>query len=333
MGKPHAIALIVLGITIAALWVVFGRGPSSPEEPQLGAEGAPDAGTGVVGGPVSPTGSEGADPNAIVDDQMVYTPEDVEIFRETMDWAAEERLDTLEMGGTMVRLGRRFVGAPYTPYLLDPPGEERLVVNLREFDCVTYVESILAMARVIHMGQPEFEAFVNELRRIRYRGGVLDGYESRLHYFSEWFHDNDDRGLLRIITQDLGGVRETEPIDFMSSNAEAYSKLDGQPERIARIRAIEERLSERPRYVIPQDRIGGVTSGIRDGDVIAATSSVTGLDIAHTGLALWVDGRLHLMHAPLVGKSVEISTRPLAARIPRIDGQDGIMVARPLPPR
>ena len=43
---------------------------------------------------------------------------------------------------------------------------------------------------------------------------------------------------------------------------------------------------------------------------------------------LWQDGRLHLLHAPLVGRSVEISEVPLADRIPGIGGQDGIMVAR-----
>ena len=66
-----------------------------------------------------------------------------------------------------------------------------------------------------------------------------------------------------------------------------------------------------------------------DGDIIAATSTVPGLDIAHTGIALWRDGRLHLLHAPLAGGVVQISEVPLAERIQRIRGQDGVMVARP----
>ena len=66
--------------------------------------------------------------------------------------------------------------------------------------------------------------------------------------------------------------------------------------------------------------------------MIAATSTLPGLDIAHTGFAIRIDGRLHLMHAPLVGSVVEISERPLADRILTIQAQDGIMVARPLSP-
>ena len=64
----------------------------------------------------------------------------------------------------------------------------------------------------------------------------------------------------------------------------------------------------------------------------AATSTVAGLDVAHTGLALWVDGTLRLLHAPLVGEAVQISETSLAERILRIDGQDGIIVARPHEP-
>ncbi|MFV1988087.1 MAG: N-acetylmuramoyl-L-alanine amidase-like domain-containing protein, partial [Gemmatimonadota bacterium] len=83
-----------------------------------------------------------------------------------------------------------------------------------------------------------------------------------------------------------------------------------------------------PRRFVPQDRIADVADGIRTGDVIAATSTVEGLDIAHTGIAVWIDGRLHMIHAPLVGNSVQISEVPLADRIRSIASQDGIMVAR-----
>ncbi|MBW3553565.1 MAG: DUF1460 domain-containing protein [Gemmatimonadetes bacterium] len=329
MGKPHAVALVIAGLFIAATWLLLSRdrGPSEPAGRELAAA---DTGTGVVGGPVAPAPPARLPADAVVEDDVVYTPRDVEIFEETVAWAREERLDTLELGAAMARIGRRFVGAPYTPHTLDPPGPERLIVNLREFDCVTYLENLLALGRLIRDGSPTFPSFVEELRRIRYRDGVLDGYTSRLHYFSEWIRDNAEKGLVREITAELGGVRDTEPINFMTSHASDYANLKGQPERLAEIRQVEQRLSARPRFYIPEGRIEGIAEGIRDGDIIAATSTVAGLDIAHTGLALWLDGRLHLMHAPLVGKSVEISTRPLAGRIQRIDGQDGIMVARPL---
>ena len=120
-----------------------------------------------------------------------------------------------------------------------------------------------------------------------------------------------------------------EPIDFMSTNREQYGALES-PDVLAQIRTIERALNTRTLHYIPKDRIAAIAPRIRDGDIIAATSAIRGLDIAHTGFAVWINGQLHFTNAPLVGKSVEISELPLADRIRRIDGQDGIMVARPL---
>ena len=175
-------------------------------------------------------------------------------------------------------------------------------------------------------------AYRDELTRIRYRGGALDGYASRLHYFSEWIADNEASGLVDAISRDLGGVADPSPIDFMSTHPDAYRQL-ADPDVLAEITRMESRLGLVERYYIPTKAIDLAAAGIRDGDIIAATSTVAGLDIAHTGIALWRDGTLRLMHAPLAGSHVQISEESLAERITRIGGQDGIMVARPLAPR
>jgi hypothetical protein len=260
-------------------------------------------------------------------DQVAVTAEDTAIFEQTMAWAQEQRLDTLPIGPMIAAFGRRFVGAPYEPGTLDPPGPERLVVNLRTFDCVTFVESTLAMARVLRAGQPTFDAFTRELLRIRYQDGVPPTYPARLHYFSDWIASNEAKGIVESVTDELGGVVDPEPIAFMTGHRASYRQLADS----GYLRAIQDReaeLSARERVFVPETGIADVAAEIRDGDIIAATSTLEGLDIAHTGIALWVDGALHLMHAPLVGSVVEISEQPLADRIQRIEGQDGVMVAR-----
>lgn len=276
--------------------------------------------------PLEHTGTEAA--GATPAFEVTSEPQDSLIFEERMEWAREQRLDTLPIGDAIATLGRTFVGAPYEPGTLELEGPERLIVNLRELDCVTFLENVLAMTRILRAGTADYESFKRELVRIRYRGGVLTGYPSRLHYFSEWIADNEDKGIVRDITAELGGIRQPGDISFMSRNPDAYRQFSDTA-TAAEIGEIELELSGRERFYIPQGEIAAVVDGIRDGDIIAATSSLEGLDVAHTGFALWVDGRLHLMHAPLVGSVVEISEYPLADRIRRIEAQDGIMVARP----
>ena len=295
---------------------------------------------GDTGTAEAPTGPNPATGDAQVGPTTLPgTDADWAIVEEKARWAVEQGYSGLSIGELVVRIGETFVGTPYAPYTLEAPGEEGLVIELEELDCVTFVENVLALARfvqtvpdellVARAGDRQRPLFSWLLEDIRYRGGELDEYPSRLHYFSEWIKDNTAMGLVRDVSQELGGVADAEPIDFMTTHPNAYRQLGEDPDFLAELRAVEERLSAEPRYYIPQDRIAGVEAGIQDGDIIAATSTVAGLDIAHTGIALWRDGRLHLLHAPLAGGVVQISEVPLAERIQRIRGQDGVMVARP----
>ncbi len=269
-----------------------------------------------------------------------WTRQDREVLRATVTWAWENGVDRLTVGERVARIGETFVGAPYIPQTLDPSGPERLVINLRAYDCVTYIENILALAHFVReeprdiLDRPEdaMRRYAERIMRIRYRDGRLAGYPSRLHYFSEWLADNERKGVLQLVTSELGGVVDPEPITFMTAHRDAYKQL-ADASVYAEIGRIERRLNEVPRHYLPERRVAAVAERIQTGDVIAATSTLDGLDIAHTGIALWKDGTLHLMHAPLVGKDVQISELPLAERILDIKSQDGIMVARPLEAR
>jgi len=276
-----------------------------------------------------PVGTEGVPASA-------WPEEDWAVLEAKARWAAAQGLDTVPLGDAVAAIGRTFVGTAYVPQTLEVEGPEQLVINFRGLDCVTFVENAYTLARFVRAGGAErladsagaqalYEAL---LRELRYRNGTIDGYPSRLHYFSDWIADNARRGLVVDLGEQLGGVLDTERVDFMTTHTDAYRQL-ADPANVARVRQDEARLSAAGRWYVPEARIADVAPQIRDGDIIAATSTVAGLDVAHTGLALWIDGSLHLLHAPLVGDSVEISQVPLAERILGISAQDGIMVARP----
>jgi len=271
----------------------------------------------------------------------IGTPRDWEIARTQMTWAQSQRLDTLpDFGNVVAALGERFVGTTYTPHTLEVPGPERLVVNLEALDCVTFVENVLALSRLVrgkssddlHDESLFRAAYRDELVGIRYRSGVLAGYASRLHYFSEWIADAHAKGIVKDVSQQLGGRADESPVNFMSAHPDAYRQMQ-DPAVAEEIAAVEERLRPVLRFFLPAEEIDAKARLIRTGDIIAATSTMAGLDVAHTGIAVWRDGTLRLLHAPLVGSHVQLSEESIAERIRRIGGQDGIMVARPLDPR
>jgi hypothetical protein len=319
---------------LAAVTLVVACAPAAQDEEAP--EGAPEQ--VVVAGPRPSI----ADSAALIQGDTVagmpsWTDQDWQLLRWTTAWAWENGVDALPIGERVGRIGETFVGSIYIPATLEAPGPEHLVINLRALDCVTFVENALALAHFVKeaprdvLDRPEdaMRMYQDMITRLRYRDGRLDGYPSRLHYFSEWLADNERRGVLDLVTQDLGGVVDPERITFMSGHRTAYAALADQAfyDEIGRI---EGQLNQSPRYYIPEQGVAAVADRIQTGDVIAATSTLAGLDVAHTGIALWKDGALHLMHAPLVGKNVEISELPLAERLLDINAQDGIMVARPL---
>ena len=324
--KYRALLGPVLVVALFAIGTVWS--PFEPHRPP--SEDAPTPPTAPLTGSARPTGpTEGHDLDEPWDDETRWD------FNGAVARALEAGADTLPFGDALVAVGRTFLGTPYVPGTLDPEGPERLVVNFRGLDCVTYVETVWALTRYVKLSsrtlashEPEraerfYRALLNE---IRYRDGIRS-YPTRLHYFSDWIQHGEDRNLLDDLGEELGGVLDDEPIDFMSSHTDAYRQL-ADPAFLDAIRERERTLSERGRHYIPEDAIASAAPRIRNGDVIAATSTVPGLDIAHVGFAVWIDDALHLMHAPLVGTEVQLSDVSLAERIARIDGQDGIMVAR-----
>jgi hypothetical protein len=212
-----------------------------------------------------------------------------------------------------------------------PLGTEPLTLSLTRFDCVTLVESCLAVARLAGSeGPPTWDRFGREVERMRYRGGDRRAYSSRLHYFSEWISDGEQRGLVRDLGPELGGVPDGRPLCFMTEHRRSYPAL--APEAVFReIAAIERRLDGRPRRVIPVQRIPEVSDRIETGDVLAFATAIPGLDVTHAAFAYRDDkGNLRVLHAPLSGGVVEITQATLPEYVAAIRRATGIMVARAL---
>jgi len=247
-------------------------------------------------------------------------------------FAFEHKLIEKPIGETIVAVGKQFLGKPYEANTLDKPDTERLVVDLHSFDCVTFVENVLALSRCIKSNRLSFDAYTQELQKIRYREGSLNGYASRLHYFSEWIQDNGKKGILHDLTKDLGGVPLGKQIDFMSRHRNLYPKLKNDSS-FFRITSIESTLSQDSLFFIPKSNVRSTESSIRSGDLIAVTTTQEGLDVSHTGIAIRLqDGSLHLLHAPDAGDSVRISSERLSAYLKRHSQHTGIMVVRATEP-
>ena len=266
-------------------------------------------------------------------DAQVYTAEDVEICNSTFQTAVQKELHNKPIGDVIVEVGKSFIGTDYVSHTLEVDGDERLVINLTGLDCNTFLEYTLVFSRNIKQGKTTFDDYKNELMLIRYRDGKIDKYPSRLHYFIDWIYDNSKKGIVKDITEEIGGDKIELNLSFMSDHPQYYKHLKENPDFISHIKQQEEEISKRKYYFIPQVKIAEIENEIEDGDLLAFTSEVKGLDVNHVGIAVRLDDeRIHVLHAPNVGYQIEITNLPLAEYVMKIEKDSGVIVVRALEP-
>jgi hypothetical protein len=249
---------------------------------------------------------------------------DKEIYTQKIQKAQGEKLDDFTLN-----IAKGFLNRPYKAATLEINKEEKLVINLKEFDCATFVESCLAMGLTYRKNDINFEKFKYFLKRLRYYNkGEIKGYESRIHYFSDWIYTHNQDGLLEDLTASMGGVEYKKNINFMSSHWEKYPFQQNVILK-EKIQKIEERISSQTYYYIPKAKIKSLENQFQNGDIIAITTNVEGLDISHQGFAIRLsDNRVYFLHASSDNKRVMVSEKPLAEYMSSKKIQTGIMVAR-----
>jgi hypothetical protein len=162
---------------------------------------------------------------------------------------------------------------------------------------------------------------------VRYRNGAID-YAARLHYFSDWLFENEKRGILKNITKDIGGEVYPKTVFFMSQKKDTLYGNMSDPATFTAMQSVEKDISKREKFFIPKDHIPDVESKIKNGDIIAVTNRLDGMDIAHTGFAIWKNGRVYMLHASSQFRKVTMTDVPLADYVMKNKAQTGIMVGR-----
>lgn len=235
--------------------------------------------------------------------------------------------DTIEIGemlGTLwqhrdlpiadiaVKAAELLEGRPYVGHTLEGDVEQ-LVINVDQLDCVTFVENCFALAMTVKEGRRSWREFSRNIESLRYRKGVQKGYDSRLHYTTDWITDNVYRGNISDVTPMLPGAKSlTKTLNFMTRHRDLYPALQDE-EVYQRCREIEEGLrSMRIPYMTKESaNQKNVIEELRDGDMISFVSPKEGLDSSHVALLRIINGKPYMMHASLKGKKVVFEKEPL----------------------
>ncbi len=185
-----------------------------------------------------------------------------------------------DAGARIAFLSRHFLDTPYEESTLigSPVTPEQLVVNLSGLDCFTFIDYVEAMRLA-----PSFTAFLEHLKKIRYRKGILS-YRNRNHFFTDWREFNGR--FVSDVTTVIGKERTRQSLKTLNRKSDGTLFLEG----------IE--VHTRTLQYIPSATIDStVLDSLHVGDYMGIYTETDGLDVSHVGIIIKEKDKLYLRHA------------------------------------
>lgn len=241
--------------------------------------------------------------------------------------AAQARIYQQPICARMEFFANQLLGTPYVGFTLDQePANEECTVTLKGLDCVTFMETVFALART---PKPTLESLRKAVTQTRYWDGKVNGYASRLHYTTDWFFENDRRKNVKDMS---GAFPSSAPferkVSYMSSHPDRYAALRAHPEFVEKIKATEDLSNARKKFYIPISELAEAEKSFQSGDIIGLCGGAEGIDISHVGMIIVKNGVPHFVDANSKTKKVQMETK--LSDFLRGSKTEGVIVARPL---
>ena len=224
---------------------------------------------------------------------------------------------------------RKFLGTPYVAHTLEAD-QEVLTINVHQLDCLTFIETLYALTRATLQGRYSWRDYAANIENVRYRGGKMGDYSSRIHYISEWIIDNHVRGNLVEVTPDLPHADYmVKNIDYMTRHTDSYRQLKDDSAMVEKIRHFELRNHRFPYLKRSWLNDKAVKAALRSGDFVSLVTKADGLDVSHNGIIVIDDkGDPYLLDASMSGGKVMLQSKPLYKYLEHSKTNIGIRVFR-----
>ncbi len=233
----------------------------------------------------------------------------------------------------IIYIAEQLKGIPYVAHTLEPNNNERLIINLRQLDCTTFVEQVAALYLCVKEHKTTFADFCKMLQKLRYEGGAEPHYTKRLHYYSSWIEDKKSMDICKEIQSPNPPFTKVQrlSLNWMTTHVNDYRMLKNNPSWVPQIRKMEQKMEGRQYRYIPKEQIKNtrlLRNTIKDGDIIAIITNKKGLDTQHLGFALWHKDGLHLLNASSIHKKVIDEPMTLRTYLYKHPSMPGVRIIR-----
>jgi hypothetical protein len=223
------------------------------------------------------------------------------LSRRRVEHLLSETKDERSTGSRVDVLSRHFLGHSYKPNPLIGSADtaEVFTASLDGFDCVTYIETILALARAANV-----DDFIEWLRKIRYEQGRVE-WERRNHYMTLWIRNNVRTGIIRPLSMRAVPILSRERV---------LNVVPGLAAQRTRVKCV-------PKPAVPR-----LAAYLHSGDLIFFVSTAKNLDVFHAGIIVRAGKSMLMRHA---SRSQGLVVEQELSEFLKANRMTGVMVMRP----
>ena len=218
---------------------------------------------------------------------------------------------------TPILIGQYFIGVPYLANRLSRSNPEKVYFSFNDFDCVTYVENVLAL----YNSKGNYHQFKENIINIRYNDSI--SYEKRNHYLISGLEKLVKLNYLTPINNELNSKFVLKNINYLSKRAN-NKHIDR-----SKLMITEKLISSQPIYYFDLVNDLNKNSLIQNGDLIAFVSSRNDLDFKHVGFVHIKNNKLYILHASQEKKVVCISDVTIDQYLSKNAKIKGFQIYRP----
>jgi len=153
--------------------------------------------------------------------------------------------------------------------------KEKLVIDLANLDCFTYVDYIEAIKN-----SNDYESFKKNLISLRYKNSTIS-FKNRNHFFTDWIAQNGFENITSKLSKNT-----KKQIKYLNKKDDNNLYLKG-------IDIIKREVE----YLEPQFVDKDFLKKLQTGDYIGIYTPKIGLDVTHTGMIIKKDGKIFFRHA------------------------------------
>lgn len=214
-------------------------------------------------------------------------------------------------------IGQFFIGTPYVSNRLSRSNPEKVYFSFLDFDCVTFVENVLAL----YHSDGSKNQFELNLINYRYKDSI--NFEGRNHYLTS--------GLEKLVKLEI-----VSPINHVGNSKSLKKNIRYLSQHLtnvhidkAKIMAIEKSISNKVFYYFDSVTYFKNENSIMHGDIIAFLTTLDDLDFQHVGFVFIKDNKKYILHASQENKKVCISNLTIYEYLLKHKKLKGFQIYRP----